>query len=244
MKKIIIILSILLNLISTAQESLFLQGNEAYANEKYSTAISFYDSILSNGIESSELFYNLGNCYYKTQNWANAIWHYEKALKLNPNNQNASHNLELAKIKTIDQIEALPDLFYKKWWDDLVSLSSTKKWQIFAILSIWITLIINLFSRFTNFKKKYLLRFFNLLTLILFSINYSSYQENYRTNNAIIFSSSVAVNSAPTNKSTSLFSLHSGTKVEMIDEIGNWVNIKIANGNSGWIQKSNCKFLD
>ena len=244
MKKIIIILSILLNLTSTAKESLFLQGNEAYANENYSTAISCYDSILSTGIESSELFYNLGNCYYKTQNWANAIWHYEKALKLNPNNQNASYNLELTKIKTIDQIEALPDLFYKKWWDDLVSLSSTKNWQIFAILSIWITLIIQIFRRFTNFKKKYLLRFFILLTLILFSINYSSYQKNYRTNNAIIFSSSVAVNSAPTNKSTSLFSLHSGTKVEMIDEIGNWVNIKIANGNSGWIQKYNCKFLD
>ena len=244
MKKIIIILSILLNLTSTAKESLFLQGNEAYANENYSTAISYYDSILSNGIESSELFYNLGNCYYKTQNWANAIWHYEKALKLNPNNQNASYNIELTKIKTIDQIEALPDLFYKKWWDDLVSLYSTKNWQIFAILSIWITLIIQIFRRFTNFKKKYLLRFFILLTLILFSINYSSYQKNYRTNNAVIFSSSVAVNSAPTNKSTSLFSLHSGTKVEMIDEIGNWVNIKIANGNSGWIQKYNCKFLD
>ena len=244
MKKIIIILSILLNLTSTAKESLFLQGNEAYANENYSTAITFYDSILSNGIESSELFYNLGNCYYKTQNWANAIWHYEKALKLNPNNQNASYNLELTKIKTIDQIEALPDLFYKKWWDDLVSIFSTKNWQIFAILSIWIILIIQISVRFTNFKKKYLLRFFILLTLILFSINYSSYQENYRTNNAIIFSSSVAVNSAPTNKSTSLFSLHLGTKVEMIDEIGNWVNIKIANGNSGWIQKSHCKGLD
>ena len=162
----------------------------------------------------------------------------------NPNNQNASYNLELTKIKTIDQIEALPDLFYKKWWDDLVSIFSTKNWQIFAILSIWIILIIQISVRFTNFKKKYLLRFFILLTLILFSINYSSYQENYRTNNAIIFSSSVAVNSAPTNKSTSLFSLHLGTKVEMIDEIGNWVNIKIANGNSGWIQKSHCKVLD
>ena len=244
MKKIIIILSILLDITSTAEETLFLQGNEAYANENYSIAISFYDSIISNGIESSELFYNLGNCYYKTQNWANAIWHYEKALKSNPNNQNASHNLELTKIKLIDQIETLPDLFYKKWWDNLVSLSSTKNWQIFAILSIWITLIIQLFSRFTNFKKKYFLKFFNILTLVLFSINYASYHKNYRTNKAIIFSSSVAVNSAPTNKSTSLFSLHSGTKVEMIDEIGSWVNIKIANGSSGWIQKSNCKILD
>ena len=166
MKKIIIILSILLNLkFTTAKESLFLQGNEAYANENYSTAISCYDSILSNGIESSELFYNLGNCYYKTQNWANAIWNYEKALKLNPNNQNASYNLELTKIKTIDQIEALPDLFYKKWWDDLVSLSSTKNWQIFAILSIWIILIIQIFSRFTNgYKpKEHIEKLFNAI---------------------------------------------------------------------------------
>ena len=222
---------------------LFSQGNEAYINEKYKIATSIYDSIISSGLESSDIFYNLGNCYYKKQDWASAIWHYEKSLKLNPRNQNASHNLKLTKLKIIDQIEIMPQLFYKIWWNNLVSLFSTKNWQIISIISIWIALIIQLLKRSSKYKKKYLTVFCNILVLFLFSIFYSSYEQNYSTTKAIIFSSSASVNSAPTNNSTNLFSLHSGTKVEVIDEIGGWFNIKIGNGNSGWIQKSSCKML-
>ena len=203
-----------------------------------------FSRIVSNGLESSELYYNLGNCYYKTQDWANAIWYYEKSLRLNPNNQNTSYNLKLTKLKKIDQIEVMPKLFYKKWWNNLISLFSTKNWQILLILSIWIALTIQLLKRGGKYKRNHLSVFFNTLVLILFSIYYSSYQENYSKTQAIIFASSVSVNSAPTNNSTNLFSLHSGTKVEVIDEIGSWLNIEIGNGNSGWIQRSSCKKIN
>jgi len=238
MKKITFLLSILLCMQTFAGEHLFMQGNEEYANENYSVAISLYDSILINQMESSELYYNLANCYYKTQDWANAIWHYEKSLQIE-RNEKTLQNLELTKLKIIDRIEPIPQLFYKEWWNNLINLFSTKIWQILAILCIWITLII----RFFNYQKNYSSTFLNPLALILLFITYSSYQENYNKKEAIIFSSTTIANSAPTNNSTNLFSLHSGSKVEIIDSIGDWVNIKIANGNNGWIKESDCKIL-
>ncbi len=244
MKKIIIILPLLFCLQSFAQDSLFTQANREYAKENYSAAISLYDSIISKGLESSELLYNLGNCYYRTQDWANAIWHYEKALKINPNNEDALHNLKLTKLRIIDQIETAPQLFYKKWWESAIRLFTTKTWQILALVSIWLSLLFWLLKRFTSFKKKYFLAFFYTLALILLCIAYSSYQENYNKTEAIIFSSSVSVNSAPTNNSTNLLSIHPGTKVAIIDKIEDWINIKITNGNSGWIKESDCKILD
>ena len=243
MKKIIFILSILFCLQTFAEDLLFIQGNKEYTNGNYADAISLYDSIISNSLESSELYYNLGNCYYKTQDWANAIWHYEKSLKLNSNNEGASHNLKLTKLRIIDQIEAIPQLFYKNWWKNLIRLFTTKTWQILAILCIWIVLIIQLINRFINYKKKYFPAFFNTLALILLCTTYSSYQENHSKTEAIIFSSSVVVNSAPTDNSTNLFSLHSGTKIELIDQIGNWIKIKLTNGSIGWIKESDCKNL-
>jgi tetratricopeptide (TPR) repeat protein len=243
MKRIIFILSTLFCLQTFAEESLFMQANEEYKNGNYLVSISLYDSIISNELQSSELFYNLGNCYYKTQDWANAIWHYEKSLKLNTNNKYASHNLELTKLRTIDRIEAIPQLFYKTWWNNVVRLFTTKTWKILAILCVWIVLIIQLLNRFINYKKKCSPAFFNTLAIIFICIAYFSYQENYSKTEVIIFSSSVVVNSAPIGNSTNLFSLHSGTKVELVDQIGDWINIKLTNGSSGWIKETDCKIL-
>jgi tetratricopeptide (TPR) repeat protein len=241
MKRIIFILSILFCLQTFAEETLFSQGNEEYRNGNYSAAISLYDSIISNGLESSELHYNVGNCYYKTQDWANAIWHYEKSLKLNSNNKDASHNLDLTKLRIIDQIETIPQLFYKKWWKNLIRLFTTKTWQILVLICIWIALIFQLLNRFRNNKQKHFSNLLTTLSLILLYITYFSYQENYSKTEAIILSSSVIVNSAPTDNNKNLFSLHSGSKVEIIGQIGNWIKIKIADGRNGWIKESDCK---
>ena len=134
MKKLIIIFITLCSLNNTyANDSLFLQANEEYINEKYEIAISIYDSILSNGFQSGELFYNLGNCYYKKNDWANAIWCYEKSLKIDINNKNAKHNLEIVNQKIVDRIENMPQIFYKIWWKNLINLFSIKTWQIIKV---------------------------------------------------------------------------------------------------------------
>jgi len=242
MKRLIFILSLFICSQSFASEQVFEQGNKQYANENYSVAISLYDSILTSGSESSELYYNLGNCHYKTNDWANAIWHYEKSLQLN-NNEKTIHNLELAKLKIIDRIEPLPQLFYKKWWITLTQTLSTQVWQILTLFGIGLIFILQLISQFTSLKSKLITKILSAIAVIILLITQTSYHNNFTKKEAIIFSETITVNSAPTSSSTNLFTLHAGSKVEITDVIGDWVNIKIANGNSGWIAQNSIKEL-
>jgi len=242
MKLKTLIITLLVSISSFASDQLFEKANRTYNNSDYTSAITLYDSILTIGLESSELYYNLGNCHYKAQDWANAIWHYEKSLKLEKNDKTIQ-NLELANLKIIDRIEEIPQLFYKKWWSSFISLFNTFSWQLISILIIWLALTIKILSQFTNYKKEYFLSILYSLALISIFATYSSYQKNITKKEAIIFTSSIVVNSAPTTNSTNLFSLHSGSKIEILDTIGEWINIKIANGSSGWIKESGCKVL-
>jgi len=242
MKLKTLIITLLVSISSFASDQLFEKANKAYNNSDYTSAITLYDSILTIGLESSELYYNLGNCHYKAQDWANAIWHYEKCLKLERNDKTIQ-NLELANLKIIDRIEDIPQLFYKKWWSSFISIFNTFSWQLISILIIWLALTIKILSQFTNYKKEHFLSILYSLALISVFATYSSYQRNITKKEAIIFTSSVVVNSAPTTNSTNLFSLHSGSKIEILDTIGEWINIKIANGNSGWILQNSIKEL-
>ena len=242
MKRLTLILSLLICMQTFAGEQLFLQANTEYANENYETAISLYDSILTKEIASSELYYNLGNCHYKTQDWANSIWHYEKSLQLN-NNEKTKHNLELVKLKIIDRIEPLPQLFYKKWWINLTQTLSTQVWQILTLFGIGLIFILQLISQFTSLKTKRIKKIFSVITLIILFVTQTSYYNHFTKKEAIIFYEAITVNSAPTRNSTNLFTLHKGSKVEIVDTIGNWINIKIANGNRGWITRNSIKEL-
>ncbi|MEZ7929380.1 MAG: tetratricopeptide repeat protein [Flavobacteriales bacterium] len=242
MKRLIFILSLFICSQNFASEQVFELGNKQYVNENYSAAISLYDSILISGLESSELYYNLGNCHYKTNDWANAIWHYEKSLQLN-NNEKTKHNLELVKLKIIDRIEPLPQLFYKKWWINLTQTLSTQVWQILTLFGMGFIFILQLISQFTSLKSKLITKIFSAITVIILLITQTSYHNNFTKKEAIIFSETITVNSAPTSSSTNLFTLHAGSKVEIIDTIGDWINIKIANGNSGWIGQNSIKEL-
>jgi len=242
MKRIIFILSLFIYTQSFASEQVFEQGNKQYVNENYSAAISLYDSILTSGLESSELYYNLGNCHYKTNDWANAIWHYEKSLQIN-NNKKTIHNLKLAKLKIIDRIEPLPQLFYKKWLVNLTQSLSTQVWQILTLFGVGLIFILQLIYQFTSLKSKLITKIFSGITVIILLITQISYHNNFTKKEAIIFSETITVNSAPTSSSTNLFTLHTGSKVEIIDSIGDWINIKIANGNSGWIAQNSIKEL-
>ena len=242
MKLKTLIITLLVSISSFASDQLFEKANKAYKNSDYTSAITLYDSILTIELESSELYYNLGNCHYKAQDWANAIWHYEKSLKLEKNDKTIQ-NLELANLKIIDRIEEIPQLFYKKWWSSFISIFNTFSWQLISILIIWLALTLKILSQFTNYKNKYFLSILYSLLLISIFATYGSYQKNITKKEAIIFTSSIVVNSAPTTSSTNLFSLHSGSKIEILDTIGEWINIKIANGSSGWIKESGCKVL-
>ena len=240
MKKITLLLFLCISLNTIAEQSLFTKANTAYASDSITKAIVLYDSILASGRESSELYYNLGNCHYKNKDWANAIWHYEKSLQLN-NNKQAKENLALTKLKINDQINILPQLFYKKWWISTQGLLSTKHWQYLAILSTFLALFFRILNKFLNKNTKKYYIIFLTSSLVLLLISSSSYQNKIAKKEGIVFSSPAEIYSEPIESCRTPSTLNSGIKIEIIGRDKDWIQIKEANG--GWILQNAVKEL-
>ena len=240
MKKIIVIICILFSVNIKADDSLFINANEYYANEKYSEAIEEYESIINNNLESAELYYNLGNCYYKTEQIHKAIYYYEKALKYNSDFNDATENILLCQSKLIDKIDTMPELFYKTIFKKIKKSLSFNNWFYLTLIFIWLVFLLSILRVFKS-KNFFVLTNLCIVSIILFFITYSVNIDYKNTRTAIIFASSTNIMSAPTDKSTNLFTLHIGTKINIKDQIGDWLNINISNGKKGWIRLSDVK---
>jgi tetratricopeptide (TPR) repeat protein len=212
-----------------------------YNSGDYQSAINNYDEIIANGQESAELFYNLGNAYYKSGNTALAITNYERALLLSPNDEDILFNLKLSKSQTVDKIETLPVFFLDSWYSSFTKMFSSNAWAYISLFSFLLGLVFLLgflFSRTIVLKKVsfFVAGFFLTVTLVSFTSSYHQKKQYFDRSYAIITNPSVNIKSSPDENSTSLFILHSGTKLEVLDKIQSWYKIKIENGNTGWIK--------
>ena len=241
MKKIILFLNIFLCLNLHANDSLFTIANQDYANQDYSLAIDKYQNILSSEIESSELYYNLGNSYYRINEIHQAIYNYEKSLKLNPNFTEAKENLELCNLLLIDKIDKMPELFYKTYYKKLKKLFPKKWWKTTSLILIWSFIIIYLIKIITNRNFNFLQNIILVFSLLFFVIYHDISNDSLESKEAIIFSQVIDIMSAPSEKANKLFTLHIGTKVKIKDQIENWVNISLDNGNKGWVALKHLK---
>ncbi|HBI80649.1 MAG TPA: hypothetical protein DDY04_01530 [Bacteroidales bacterium] len=229
----------------TAQsaDSLFQLANKYYTEGKYADAIDHYEAIISSGKVSPELYFNLGNAYFKLNDIAHAILYFERAHLLNPGDDDILFNLELARTYTTDKIEAIADFFVVKWVKSISTLFSSDAWAFIAILLFSITLVLLIIFQFSG---KYFIKknafIISWITGILFiiSLSFSISQKNriINSNQAIITTSAVAAKSSPSESSNDLFILHAGTKVETLRSVGEWYEIRIADGNKGWLPKS------
>lgn len=224
-------------------EELFVKANELYNEHAYDSAARAYENIINKGYSSAELYYNLGNSYYKLRNYPKAILYYEKSLKLEPNNEDTKHNIEIAKAFISDKIESVPDLFIKTWWNKLSNLLTLNSWAIVSIIILGCMLIcifIYLTSRTRTLKKSMFFAslIFIMLTICTFSISTKKYNYIKSNKEGIIMVSTITVKSSPSLSSVDLFVLHEGTKVKILDNTGEWEKIKIANGSIGWIPSS------
>lgn len=219
----------------------FVSANKAYSEGKYEEAIKLYEEILKENQESSSLYYNMGNAYFKSNNIARAILNYERAKKLNPDDEDINANLKLAVQKTEDKIEVTPTMFLEQWKTGITDLMSEKQWSVLVILLIITGLLIfslyvlsdrNVFKQIGFFGGSSLL----ILALFTFFIAKTKYNDTINSNIGIITSSSVTVKSSPLDKGTRLFLLHEGTKVKITKKNEEWTEIQIANGNIGWIK--------
>jgi tetratricopeptide (TPR) repeat protein len=228
---------------SPAPYTIIDSGNAAYAKGNYDKAITFYNSFTTSGYQSAQAYYNLGNCYYRKADYANAILNYEKAKALNPSDADIQFNLQLANLKTTDKITPDSSFFLSNWWHNFVDTFSEKGWALICILLfvLGLGLIAGYFvSRNMVLRQLGFWGGVLLLVLSLTTFFFSREQYNALTvhDTAIVMSGSVTVKGAPEEKSTPLFVIHDGAKVWIIKSEGEWTEIKIANGNQGWLLTS------
>jgi len=221
-------------------DSLWAQGNLAYQQGNFEAAISCYNAIQTKGLQSADLYFNLGNSYYKQNRIAESILSYERAIRLSPSNESYKYNLEVVRLKVVDKIEVIPPFFIYKWIETIKNIFSPNGWAITAIVIFLLSSLSILIWRFGfSFLLKRIGFWTSLTSILLFAISILvsfSVAERYRAKNeAVILRPVVTVKSSPDQNGKDLFILHEGTKVEITDSLTRWIEVKISDGNSGWI---------
>lgn len=239
------VLSLLLFFVSvTAMASgsaVFDSANAAYAKGDYEKAIGLYEKLLAENKESAALYFNLGNAYFKANNTGRAILNYERAKKLSPGDEEISENLKLANQRTEDKIEAAPQLFLSAWKNSITDLMTEKQWSLLLIFTLFAGLALIALYILSAGKALKQLGFFGgaalmIAAVFIFFLARSKYNAAINSSSAVITAASVTVSGSPSDKGTKLFILHEGVKVDITDEQDDWTEIRIANGNVGWIK--------
>ena len=246
MKNLVIIISFVLLAASAPaqlaeQERMMEQANQSYSSGDYTLAVTQYESVQGSGYESSGLYFNLGNAYFKLNNIPAAILYYEKAVKLDPTDENIRFNLDLANSRIIDKMEPLPEFFLKTWWKSARDLFSSDRWAKFGIAGFILALIsMTLFIISGSIIIRKISFWTGIFLLALMSVSllfsFSSYREYSRQSSAIIFTPTITVKSSPNEGSVDLFVIHEGTKVVITDLVEGWSEVRLANGNVGWVR--------
>lgn len=230
----------LIPLYGQSDQEIFAAANKLYMDEKFDKAIEKYEQLVTMKKVSADVYFNLGNAYYKTGNFASSILNYERAQRLSPSDPDIEYNLRMANLSTIDKIEPLPRVFYEKWWDDFVnegSVSIRAMWVIILLFSALAVFALYLFVNKIVIRKVSFFVTIGLVAASLFTwyLTHMQYKHLNNHKGAVIFSDSAYIKSSPDEKSSNLFLLHSGTRIEVLDELSGWKKIRIANGSEGWI---------
>ena len=224
------------------------EADSAYVRGEYQQAIKDYEALLKNGA-SADLFYNLGNAYYRTENITKAVLNYERALLLSPSDRDIRFNLQMARSKTIDKITPEQEMFFITWYRSLVNLASVDGWARTALLSLALVIVlalVYLFSERIWLRKTGFFGAIFLIIVFVFSNIFAHQQKDLLINRkgAIVISSAVTVKSTPDKKGTDLFILHEGTKVTITDgSMKAWKGIRLADGKEGWIETKQIELI-
>lgn len=214
--------------------------------ENYEAAISRFESVLNSGKQSAELYFNLGNCYYKLHKVAPAIYNYEKALLLNPNDTEIKTNLEFARKMTIDDIKVIPKVGFNKLLADFTSKYYYDTWAWIAVGFAFLFLLFFVgyyFSYATVLKRIFFFGMFLWLIGIGLSAA-SGFYEKGRIDNerpAIIFAENTSLKSEPKTTGQDAAVLHEGTKVYILESIANWKKVALTDETTGWIEENAIK---
>ena len=239
MKKLVY-LFLLITQVFFAQSG-FETGNALYKKGQYEQAIDAYNTVLGSKKQSAELYYNIANCYYKLNKVAPAIYNYEKALLLSPNNTDVINNLKFAQKRTVDEVKVIPKVGFEKLLRDFTAIYNYDKW---AWLTITFSVLFLLgfigyyFSAASVLKRVFFVSMFLMLVFVLISVSAAMFEKNYAVNErpAIVFADRTEVKSEPRNKGNKVIDLHEGTKVYVKKAEGRWKKVQLTDGTIGWIE--------
>ena len=229
-------------------EQVFDRANQLYQQNKFAEARDAYESVVRNGFLSGELYYNLGNAYYKTGDVGKAILNYERALRLMPNDDDLKHNLQLANLMITDKIEATPRLFLWDYWDGIKGAWSllTLTWICYAVCTLLIgSICVVILARTYQIRRLGLFGgSVSTAVLILFIILLiGKIGEVNRTDTAVVTAKITTVKNSPDAKSSDAFVLHSGVKLTITDSVNEWVKIRLSDGKVGWMEKNDAEVM-
>ena len=236
---IIIMLFFSLGLNAQTQEKLFEEGNRQFKNKEYELALKSYLSIEKQNIFSTELYYNIGNTYFRLNDYTNSILYYERGLRLNPNDENLNTNLKVAKARLKSDIYVVPSFFLVRWWNNISNLFTPYWWTIVSIALLLIACILFILYYF-SFDKKVLLFYSLLLSLLLFITScfagYTRQIQLHSKNQAIVFGEQTVGKDSPDKNSSDKIKILRGQKIKIVDKEDNWIKVKMEDGKEAWIE--------
>jgi tetratricopeptide (TPR) repeat protein len=230
-------------------DSLWNVANEAYAEGRWADAVKDYEMISEMGLESASLYCNTGNAFFKDGNVPMAILYYERALKIDPSYADARYNLELMNATIQDRIDPVPEFILKVWMRDACYIMDSDAWAVCFLVFFALTLAMALVFLLAPSAGGRRAGFFSgiiMLILAVFSVSFAIWQKNDYVNadEAVVMRPVASVKSSPaTESSTDLFILHEGTKVKIVDEVGRWNNIELADGRQGWLPSEDVEVI-
>lgn len=223
-------------------------ANSLYAQGNYSGALDEYLLLEEQGYISWPLYYNIANSYFKTQNYGQSILYYQRALKLNPSGNDIRVNLNYAKQFTVDKIDEVPEFILVTWIRDFNYLLSSDYWTIISIVfSILVALLLLNFRYGPSARVRKVSFFLSMLSLLfvivstLFAWNQRS--AFHREDSAIVMNAVATIRNSPDNSGATLFILHEGAKLEIIEELGGWKRIELTDGRQGWIATEDIEII-
>ena len=238
--------------ISSSSDNLVEQADQAYRNQNYKLSIDLLEDAVAQGLAddmvSPQIYFNLGNSYFRDGRLGKAILNYERALLLDPGDGDIRHNLRFANNRKVDRIIPSGELFLINWFNALRNLYSSNVWGIIAIV-LFILLIaavaIYLFVRVMWARKSAFYTGIVLFFLVIITnvLAFSQKNERIRGDSAIIMVGAAGVNASPDTNSNLLFELHEGTKVRVRSSDGNWYEVEIDNGSVGWTLRENVEII-
>ena len=224
------------------------EADSAYVRGEYQQAIKDYEALLKKGA-SADIYYNLGNAYYRTENITRAVLNYERALLLSPSDRDIRFNLQMARQKTIDKIVPEQEMFFVTWYRSLVNMASVDGWARTALISLALAIVLALIYLFSERIWLRKVGFFGafLLIAVFVCCNLFAHQQKQQLvhrKGAIVTAPAVAVKSTPAKNGTDLFILHEGTKVTITDSsMKDWKEIRLADGKEGWLETRQIEFI-